>query len=191
MPNLQSEFRRHNSLPAKVSHVDEIHLVPTSASDSTGTGLSQVSFDTPRGPKPDPMPTTVDGKSGETLRSRVRGKSGLLCVPLGLWIVNVIFAVLYSLYVYHVVILVDPRLGSLLMSASDTNLVVSIVSQVFAQLTGHLIGGVLDTLRWQLASRTDGISFSTFFQLSGATEWTSILTFTMASGLRNLSGVFR
>lgn len=187
-PDWESQRRNSSGLPMKqVLHVDEISPAGIEAAESRD-GVKSNSLSGFRH-----YPTTAPGhgRQGETRWSRMREKGGLLWAPLGLLIATFLFLILYSLYVYDILIIAEPHLGSLLMSASDTNLAVSILSQIFAQLVGLLIGVVLDTLRWQLASRADGVSFSTFFQLGGATTWISVLTFTLASGLRNLSGVFR
>jgi hypothetical protein len=85
----------------------------------------------------------------------------------------------------------EPRVGNLLLSAPSTNVILSLLSQAFAQPIATLVGAVLDALRWQFTSRDTGVSFSTFFELSSATDWLSILTFTVGSGFRNLWGVFR
>jgi hypothetical protein len=95
-----------------------------------------------------------------------------------------VFTVLYSLYIYKSLLSHNPAIGSLLPSASDTNLAVSVLSQVLANSADMLILGVFDVLRWQLAGRLAGISATTFFQLSSSTQWIPVffLTLTKLSG---------
>ena len=102
-----------------------------------------------------------------------------------LWTFMAIFAILYAVYIYKTLLSSNPRIGSLLPSASDTNLVVSILSQVLANLVDVLILGVFDVLRWQLAARFAGVSATTFFQLGSSTQWIAVffLTITKLSGV--------
>lgn len=98
---------------------------------------------------------------------------------MALWLFIAIFTVLYSVYIYKSLLSPDPAIGNLLPSASDTNLVVSVLSQVLANSVDVLLTGVFDVLRWQLASRLAGISATTFFQLSSSTQWIALLSLTI------------
>lgn len=102
-----------------------------------------------------------------------------------LWVFMAIFTILYAVYIYKTLLSSNPRIGSLLPSASDTNLVVSILSQVLANMVDVLILGVFDVLRWQLAARFAGVSATTFFQLGSSTQWVAVffLTITKLSGV--------
>jgi hypothetical protein len=91
-----------------------------------------------------------------------------------------VFTILYSLYIYKSLLSHNPAIGSLLPSASDTNLAVSVLSQVLANSADMLILGVFDVLRWQLAGRLAGISATTFFQLSSSTQWIPVFFLTIA-----------
>jgi hypothetical protein len=95
-----------------------------------------------------------------------------------------VFTILYSLYIHKSLISHNPAIGNLLPSASDTNLAVSVLSQVLANSADMLILGVFDVLRWQLAGRLAGICATTFFQLSSSTQWIPVffLTITKLSG---------
>jgi hypothetical protein len=102
-----------------------------------------------------------------------------------LWVFMTIFTILYAVYIYKTLLSSNPRIGSLLPSASDTNLVVSILSQVLANVVDVLILGVFDVMRWQLAARFAGVSATTFFQLGSSTQWVAVffLTITKLSGV--------
>ncbi|KAL1841738.1 hypothetical protein VTJ49DRAFT_6652 [Mycothermus thermophilus] len=99
---------------------------------------------------------------------------------LSLWVFLAVFAVLYSVYVYKSLLSDDPVIGNWLPSASDTNLVVSILSQVFANSIDLLLLGAFDVLRWQLAARFPGVSAATFFQLSSSTGWVPMFFLTIS-----------
>ena len=98
---------------------------------------------------------------------------------MSLWLFTAIFGVIYSLYIYKSLLNHNPEIGGLLPSASDTNLAVSILSQVLANLVDVLLMGVFDVLRWQLAATCAGVSATTFFQLSSATQWVPVFFLTI------------
>ena len=127
-------------------------------------------------------------RSNNTRQSPLE-KAEALWIPFGLWALSVVFVAVYSFYIYEVLIASDPSLKHLLLPASSTNLLLSVLSQAFAQLIETLVSVVLNALRWQFAS--SGSSLGTFFGLSSATNWMSILMLTVASGFRNLWGLFR
>jgi hypothetical protein len=92
-----------------------------------------------------------------------------------------VFTVLYSAFIYKSLLSTNPAIGSLLPSASDTNLAVSVLSQVFANMVDLLLLGVFDVLRWQLAGRLAGLSATTFLQLSSSTQWISVFFLTITT----------
>jgi hypothetical protein len=112
-------------------------------------------------------------------------------LPLSLWTFSVSFFALFSLYISQALVNPAPHLGKLLLSASNTNLLVSVLSQVFATLVNTLFTEALDSMRWQLAARTDGLAMPTFFELSSATSMIATLMFTVVSPLESLWGVVR
>jgi len=81
------------------------------------------------------------------------------------------FTAFVSQYVYQVLIADHPHVGRLFLSPSNTNLLITILSQVFGLLIQVLFKNIFDILRWQLASRERGVPIPTFLQLSGATKW--------------------
>lgn len=107
--------------------------------------------------------------------STIWSKAKTISTSLILWIFTAIFIILYSLYVYQALLSPNPQVGNLFLSASSTNYLVSVLSQVFAELVRVLFMGTFDSLRWQLASNSGGVSMATFFGLSPATEWLLVL----------------
>jgi hypothetical protein len=111
---------------------------------------------------------------------KVASRARELWPLLSLWLFLLVFAVIYSIYVYKSLLSDDPAIGHWLPSASDTNLVVSVLSQVFANSIDLLLLGVFDVLRWQLAARLPGVSAATFFQLSSSTSWIPMFFLTIS-----------
>ncbi|KAF6793820.1 hypothetical protein CSOJ01_13792 [Colletotrichum sojae] len=120
------------------------------------------------------------------------------CRPVGLaltaWVVSLLFTIVYSLFIYHVLFLGNPVVGSWVFEASLTNLLLSILSQLYAMLLAYVALSLSDALRWSLAARSEGqhgASASSFFQLSPATEWFSLLKFIFRGRFRSNWGVIR
>jgi hypothetical protein len=99
---------------------------------------------------------------------------------MAFWLFMAIFTVLCSVFIHKSLLSTNPAIGSLLPSASDTNLVVSVLSQVFADMVDLLLTVIFDVLRWQLAGRLAGLSATTFLQLSSSTQWMSVFFLTIS-----------
>ncbi|KAG7107153.1 hypothetical protein HYQ44_013719 [Verticillium longisporum] len=144
--------------------------------------------------KPEPSPlVTIDEVQLVPKRS-FWGHCRPIWLPLTAWLASALFTVLYSLFIHKVLIRRDPKIGVLVFEASVTNLLLSIFSQLYAMVLCFMVQGLLDALRWSLSSRVDGkggTSASSFFQLSPATDWFSVLKFILESRLRNTWGIFR
>jgi hypothetical protein len=67
-------------------------------------------------------------------RRTIWSKAKIISMPLSFWIFTAIFIILYSFYVYRALLSPNPQVGSLLLSASNTNVLVSVLSQVCAKL---------------------------------------------------------
>jgi hypothetical protein len=107
------------------------------------------------------------------------------------WALMVPFTAFLSQYVYQVLLVDHPYEGILFFSPTDTNLVITIFGQVLAQLILTLFVNIFDVLRWQLASREQGVSISTFIQLSGATGWLGVLCLAVIRGSHHVWGLHR
>jgi hypothetical protein len=96
--------------------------------------------------------------------------------PRQLWWTILLFAVTIPLsivlfaYIYLVLIAQHPKFGRLVFSPARTIFVVTLISQLIAQLIKYLFWNVFDTLRWQLASRDTGVGTTTFLGLSQGTS---------------------
>ncbi|KAK4247639.1 hypothetical protein C7999DRAFT_14351 [Corynascus novoguineensis] len=125
-----------------------------------------------------PWETFNEPQPRDDVRKR-RSKIRELWPLMLLWTFMAVFTIIYSIYVYRTLLSNNPGHGSDgLPSASGTNLAISVLSQVFANMVEVLILAVFDILRWQLAARNSGISATTFFQLSSATQWIPMLFLT-------------
>src|SRR3569833_97574 len=88
------------------------------------------------------------------------------------WILMLPLTAFLNNYIYVVMLLDEPRVGKLdALSASDNNVAISVLSQVFAQIIVTMILSIAETFRWQLASRPSGVSLPMFLQLNDATNW--------------------
>ncbi|KAK7217792.1 hypothetical protein V2G26_005795 [Clonostachys chloroleuca] len=141
-----------------------------------------------------PPSTTVEQiPSYVPLEASVRARCRQIWVPLTAWITSFIATILYSLFIYRVLIVSNPKIGSWIVDASEANLLLSIFSQLYAMLLLFMLQGLLDAMRWTLASRADegGTSASNFFQLSPGTNWYSVCRLIYNSGFRNSWGLLR
>ena len=123
---------------------------------------------------------------------RCKRATAVLTPLLSLWTLTAVLSIVYMFYVHKSLLSPDPHIGNLLLTASNTNLVVSILSQALANLVEVLFMGALDILRWQLATRRKGVESTTFFQLSSSTGWVSVFWLTVVKpSLGSMGGVFR
>jgi hypothetical protein len=102
-----------------------------------------------------------------------------------------LFIIIYSAYIYQALLSPTPRFGSNLLSASDTNLLVSILSQIFSEMVQLLAVNAFDSARWAFAARPGGTSMPTFFQLSSSTAWFSVLFLYFNDKFYNIWGLIR
>jgi hypothetical protein len=107
------------------------------------------------------------------------------------WALMVPYTAFVSQYVYQVLISDHPHVGRLFLSPADTNLLITVLSQLFALLIQALFKNIFDVLRWQLASRERGIPIPTFLQLSGATKWLGVLALIAIKGNHHIWGLQR
>jgi hypothetical protein len=147
----------------------------------SGVAWSAVAWPSPNPQTPEQQP------NGDSKGSKTKEIWPLML----LWVFMAVFTILYAVYIYRTLLSGDPGIGNILPSASDTNLVVSILSQVFANMVDMLLTGVFDVLRWQLAARFAGISATTFFQLSSSTQWIPVFFLTITKLSRGGVGLIR
>lgn len=118
-------------------------------------------------------------------------KAKMVWMSLSLWGFVAIYAVLYSLYVAEALIDPNPRLGKLLLKAPQTNVLISVMSQIFVTLLGAVFKDAFDSLRWHLAASETGSALSTFFELGAATSWLAVILMAIFSLKSSLGGVIR
>jgi len=102
-----------------------------------------------------------------------------------LFVVNFVFAVLYCLFVYHVLIRGVVEVGNVYFDASTTNLLVSIFSQLWAILCVTNVVALFAALRPALALRAGGSSMATYVGL-GPSNWVSVCRVAIANKLMNV-----
>ncbi|KAM0330148.1 hypothetical protein ACHAQA_004321 [Verticillium albo-atrum] len=144
--------------------------------------------------KPDPTPLVTVEEVQLVQKRNFWGHCRPIWFSLTAWFASMLFTILYSMFIHEVLIVGDPKIGSIVFEASVTNLLLSIFSQLYAMVLCFMVQGLLDALRWSLSSRSEGkggTSASSFFQLSPATDWFSVLKFMLDSNFKNSWGIFR
>lgn len=144
-----------------------------------------------RSPQPQVL-EVVDGTGSDLIRqSPCRTKIQQIRYGIIFWALMVPYTAFVSQYVYQVLIADHPHVGRLFLSPANTNLLITVLSQVFGQLIQALFKNVFDVLRWQLASRERGVPLPTFLQLSGATKLLGVLTLIAVKGNHHIWGLQR
>jgi uncharacterized protein YnzC (UPF0291/DUF896 family) len=138
------------------------------------------------------MVEVVDGSGSDLIpQSPPPKKIQQLRCGVIFWVLMVPYTAFVSQYVYQVLRADHPHVGRLFRSPADTNLIITILSQVFCLLIQALFKNIFDVLRWQLASRERGVPIPTFLQLSGATKWLGVLTLIAIKGNHHIWGLQR
>ncbi|KAM0269242.1 hypothetical protein ACHAQH_009816 [Verticillium albo-atrum] len=144
--------------------------------------------------KPDPTSLVTIEEVQLVPKRNFWGHCRPIWLPLTAWFASAVFTLLYSMFIHKVLIERDPKIGVLVFEASVTNLLLSIFSQLYAMVLCFMVQGLLDALRWSLSSRVGdraGTSASSFFQLSPATDWFSVLKFILDTNFKKSWGLFR
>jgi hypothetical protein len=102
-----------------------------------------------------------------------------------------LFACLYCLFVYFVLIRGQVIVGKALFDASTTNLLVSIFSQISALLADTALRQLLAALRMYFAAQPGGLSAYTWFGIGPSSQWLATARFAVASYLLNAWCLFR
>jgi hypothetical protein len=106
---------------------------------------------------------------------------------LYLFVALLVFTVLYIVFIYYVLIKGKVHIGDLFLSASTTNLLVSIFSQIFVILAAITLHGLLAALRLALKNA----SLVTFVGVASSSGWTSVLKLLIAGWFNDLWRNFR
>jgi hypothetical protein len=103
------------------------------------------------------------------------------------FLVWLIFTILYSLFVYYVLLNGQVQVGTARFDASTANLLVSIFSQIFVVLADTSIRGLLSALRLALALN-NGTGLTLFLGVSPSTDWFPTLKLFALAWLPSLWG---
>jgi hypothetical protein len=106
---------------------------------------------------------------------------------LYLFVALLIFTVLYIVFIYYVLIKGKVHVGDLFLSASTTNLLVSIFSQIFVILAAITVHGLLAALRLALKNA----SLVAFVGVASSSGWTTVLKLLAAGWFYDLWRNFR
>jgi hypothetical protein len=77
-------------------------------------------------------------------------------------------------------------LGALFATASNANLIVAVLAQIFVQLLEALYSQIFDVLRWQLLSTAHGAPMLQVFQMAGSTGLWGTLKMVFTSGAHRI-----
>lgn len=133
----------------------------------------------PASPPMNLPPATTRGVANdeESLRSPiVRTGARQLLALFAIWLFVVVYIILYDIYLCEALLSPNPRLSTFLLSAQNTNLLVSILSAIFGILITYLLTDILNRVRWSIASRPSGMRLPAFLAITSATEWLSALS---------------
>ena len=122
-----------------------------------------------------------------TLRRKAQPIRNLLIT----FTLSLVFSILYILFINYVLIRGNVQIGSVFLSASTTNLLVSIFSQISATVSVLMICGLLGVLRLASAARKDGILATTFLGLGSAASWLQVLNLAFVDRFLNFWCDFR
>lgn len=190
----QLKMQRRNSWPGP----SELHLsieIRERFSDPvlpTATRITSSHTDAEsRSPQPQIVEVTDDTGSDSIQQSPSPTKIQQLRCGIIFWALMAPYTAFVSQYVYQVLIADHPHVGRLFLSPANTNLLITVLSQVFGQLIQALFKNIFDVLRWQLASRERGVPIPTFLQLSGATELLGVLSLIATKGNHHTWGLQR
>jgi len=165
---------------------------PEPSNDPTPHAATRTTNNNADAGSPSPPPQRVEAAdgTGPDLQPRLTKvqqlRSGII-----FWVLLVPYTAFVSQYVYQVLISDHPHVGRLFLSPADTNLLITVLSQLFGLLIQALFKNVFDVLRWQLACRERGIAIPTFLQLSGATKWLGVLALIVIKGNHHIWGLQR
>ena len=124
-------------------------------------------------------------QSREQLQVRsvsLRGKAKKLTYTWLLALVVVVLSVFCTVYAYKILVSTDEIPAALVLTPTNTLLVVNVISQALVFLSGNLLIDVMEALRWALACREQGIEITSFLALSRATAFTGVSFLMLAKG---------
>lgn len=123
-------------------------------------------------------PPNKPSRPGDTARigTVLPRKSVQLKWTVILYILTLLLSVALFFYLHAALVSPTFPLGPFLLTPQKTLLLVSILSQILVLLLEFLMTSVLNSLRWQLASRDNGVPVSTFLGLSRATSLWGVIT---------------
>ncbi|KAK1751021.1 hypothetical protein QBC47DRAFT_464249 [Echria macrotheca] len=109
------------------------------------------------------------------------------------WVVLCVFTILYSSFIGWVLLGNNPYIGNTPFDYSTMNLLLAVLSQLYAMLLCFVIASVLDN--WRLASTTldsgHGVSALAYAQLSPGTDFFTTSIITIGTRLKSPIGLIK
>lgn len=112
----------------------------------------------------------------------VFSRLGQMSSTLVLTVFVILLSTFVEYYCYETLLIANPHLGRLLLSPSKTVVTVNALSASLFYLLRIVFSQAYDALRWQLASRDNGVLLSTFQALSPATSFVGVLQLLQRKG---------
>jgi hypothetical protein len=109
------------------------------------------------------------GRSASTSEHRFHANVQKQYICVIYWTFMLLAEVFLSYYFYEVLVAQEPRLGKSLPNASDTNLIIAILAQIFGGLMLSLYYSLNNALQVQMLSRPRGASLLEAMQLCRST----------------------
>jgi len=129
-------------------------------------------------------PGDVDGPSTPNHKIRnVSSKAKQLRLKIVMWIFMVALTAFIFAWAYEILLAEIPSFGgAIVTSGSKSNVVITVLAQVFVQLVNLNLTSSFEVLGYQLASKSKGVSMPTFLQLNPATTYLGSLSLSRICG---------
>jgi hypothetical protein len=132
--------------------------------------------------QPDEVPLELSPKSPHTevcvhsyIGTPIPSKRRQYYATFALLFATIALSVFVMYYAYETLLNVRPTLGALLLSPSNTVLVITILSQAVTFSFRQLFATLFEAIRWKFACQRKGVEMMTFLGLNTATSLQGVL----------------
>jgi hypothetical protein len=129
-----------------------------------------------------PANRAAHGQEPDQMSQNFSDKVGQLGWKIAYWTSIVLLTALIFAWAYEILLAEIPHFAPVVASGSKGNVVITVLAQVFVQLIDSLLTSSFEVLAYHLASRREGVSMPTFFQLIPATTYFGSLSLSSTHG---------
>jgi hypothetical protein len=134
----------------------------------------------------------INGPPNRPVDEPTPNKVKQLRIKIVIWIFMVALSAFIFAWTYQILLAEIPSFGgTLVTSGSKSNVVITVLAQVFVQLVNLNLTSSFEVLGYQLASRREGVSMPTFLQLNQATTYLGSLSLSRICGKHYIWGIQR